>query len=156
MATNYEYDDEDDFTNEGTDVVQQLRKVNRTLEKRLKELEGEYGNLKTQSRQRSVKDVLASKGVRPSIAKYIPEDISDEESINTWLKDNAEDFGINLEADATATQTNAKVDTSTQSRINNVVSTGTPPGIDEDSLAKILAAADPRALDAILGIQTYN
>ena len=34
MATNYEYDDEDDFTEEGGDVVKQLRKVNRTLEKR--------------------------------------------------------------------------------------------------------------------------
>jgi hypothetical protein len=156
MATNYEYDDEDDFNDEGTDAVKQLRKVNRTLEKRLKEIEAEYGNLKSQSRQRSVKDVLTSKGVRPSIAKYIPDDISDEEGISAWLKDNAEDFGINLDSTPAEQASSAKVDTSAQARINNVVSTGTPPGADEDSLAKILAAADPRALDAILGINSYN
>ena len=39
MSQNNEYDDEfDDFGDEGTDVVKQLRKVNRTLEKRAKEL----------------------------------------------------------------------------------------------------------------------
>ena len=37
MSQNNEYDDEfDDFGDEGTDVVKQLRKVNRTLEKRAK------------------------------------------------------------------------------------------------------------------------
>ena len=40
MATNYDDDDiDEDF--EPQDVVKQLRKVNRTLEKRLRELEEE-------------------------------------------------------------------------------------------------------------------
>ena len=153
MATNYEYDDEDDFTNEGTDVVQQLRKVNRTLEKRLKELEQEATTLKTQTRQRTVKDVLSAKGINPKVAAFIPQDIDiTEDAISTWLNEYGDVFGVNTQA-TEAEQT--KADVSTQSRINNVISTGTPPGVDEDSLAKILAAADPKALNAILGISTY-
>ena len=154
MATNYEYDDEDDFNDEGTDVVKQLRKVNRTLEKRLKELEQEATTLKVQTRQRTVKDVLSAKNINPKVAAFIPQDIDvSEEAISAWLNEYGDVFGVQTQAEESTT---GKVDTSTQSRINNVVSTGTPPGVDEDALAKILAAADPRALDAILGIQTYN
>ena len=86
MATNYEYDDEDDDTN--TDVVGQLRKVNRALEKRAKELEQELNGLKTQTRQRTVKDVLQAKGLNPKIAAFIPADIdTSEEAINNWVNE---------------------------------------------------------------------
>ena len=61
MATNYDDDDfDEDF--EPQDVVKQLRRVNKTLEKRLKELEVEASTLKNQTRQRTVKDVLTAKG----------------------------------------------------------------------------------------------
>ena len=73
MATNYYDDEEDDDTT--TDVVGQLRKVNRALEKRAKELEQELSGLKTQTRQRTVKDVLQAKGLNPKIAAFIPQDI---------------------------------------------------------------------------------
>jgi predicted RNase H-like nuclease (RuvC/YqgF family) len=155
MATNYEYDDEDDdMFEESGDVVKQLRKVNRTLEKRLKELETEASSLKNQTRQRTVKDVLSAKGINPKVAAFIPQDIDiTEDAISGWLNEYGDVFGVQTQA-TEAEQT--KADVSTQSRINNVVSTGTPPGVDEDSLAKILAAADPKALNAILGITTYN
>ena len=155
MATNYEYDDEDDdMFEESGDVVKQLRKVNRTLEKRLKELETEANSLKNQTRQRTVKDVLNAKGINPKVAAFIPQDIDvTEDAINGWLNEYGDVFGVQTQATEADQK---KADVSTQSRINNVVSTGTPPGVEEDSLAKILAAADPRALDAILGIQTYN
>jgi hypothetical protein len=155
MATNYEYDDEDDdMFEESGDVVKQLRKVNRTLEKRLKELETEASSLKNQTRQRTVKDVLSAKGINPKVAAFIPQDIDiTEDAISGWLNEYGDVFGVQTQA-TEAEQTRA--DVSTQSRINNVVSTGTPPGVDEDSLAKILAAADPKALNAILGITTYN
>ena len=68
MATNYDDDDFFDEDNEPQDVVKQLRKVNRTLEKRLKELEVESTTLKNQTRQRTVKDVLTAKGINPKIA----------------------------------------------------------------------------------------
>ena len=149
MATNYEYDDEDDFTEEGGDVVKQLRKVNRTLEKRLKELEAAANTLKTQTRQRTVKDVLTAKGVNPKIAAFIPQDIEGEEAISGWLNEYGDVFGVTSQPEE-AKQDSA--DVSAAKRIANTVNSAAAPTIDEDALAKILSAEGPAALNAILGI----
>jgi len=155
MATNYnEYDDEDDdLTTDGGDVVKQLRKVNRTLEKRLKELEVEANGLKNQTRQRTVKDVLSAKGINPKVAAFIPQDIdTTEEAVSAWLAEYGDVFGVQAPADEKAKDpANAA-----QRRIQDVMQTGTPPGVDEDALARILNATSAADLSAILGVQTYN
>lgn len=153
MTTNNEYEDDfDTFDDEGTDVVKQLRKVNRTLEKRAKELEQELTSLKTQSRQRTVKDVLQAKGVNQKIAAFIPADIEpSEEAIVSWLNEYGDVFGVTANADSQqASET--KVDLSAQNRINNLVATGQAPSIDEDAMAKIMNATSPEELNRILGI----
>ena len=146
MATNYEYDDEDDDTT--TDVVGQLRKVNRALEKRAKELEQELSGLKTQTRQRTVKDVLQAKGLNPKIAAFIPQDIEGEEAISGWLNEYGDVFGVTPPEEAKQDS----ADVSAAKRINNTINSATAPTIDEDALAKILNAEGPAALNAILGI----
>lgn len=149
MATNYEYDDEDDdFETESTDVVKQLRKVNRTLEKRLKDLEAEANSLKTQTRQRTVKDVLTAKNVNPKIAAFIPQDIEGEEAIATWLNEYGDVFGLKQEQDAAP----ESPEVTAQKRIASTINSAQAPQIDEDALAKILSAEGPAALNAILGI----
>ena len=150
MATNYEYDDEDDDTT--TDVVSQLRKVNRALEKRAKELEQELSGLKTQTRQRTVKDVLQAKGLNPKIAAFIPQDIDvSEEAINQWVNEYGDVFGIQAPTEEKSVQKNPEV--MAQARINNMVATGTAPDVDEDAFAKIAAAKSREDLDALLGLQ---
>ncbi len=150
MATNYEYDDEDDDTT--TDVVGQLRKVNRALEKRAKELEQELSGLKTQTRQRTVKDVLQAKGLNPKIAAFIPQDIdSSEEAITTWVNEYGDVFGIQTPSEEKPVQKSPEV--LAQARINNMVATGTAPDIDEDAFAKIASAKSREDLDALLGLQ---
>ena len=155
MATNYEYDDEDDdLGNEPQDVVKQLRKVNRTLEKRLKELEIEADTLKVQTRQRTVKDVLSAKGINPKVAAFIPKDIdTTEEAVSAWLAEYGDVFGVQQSTEETQAKETAS---DAQRRIQNVMQSGTPPQVDEDSLAKILNATSAADLSAILGIQTYN
>jgi hypothetical protein len=154
MATNYEYDD-DEFNDEPTDVVKQLRKVNRTLEKRQKELEEELGNFKNQARQRTVKDVLTSKGINPKVSAFIPEDVAtSEDAINEWLNENGELFGVN-QTNASESKALPSVDLSAQARINNIVSSGEAPLVQEDSLAKILNAKNADELNSILGITTF-
>jgi hypothetical protein len=149
MATNYEYDDEDDDTT--TDVVGQLRKVNRALEKRAKELEQELSGLRTQTRQRTVKDVLQAKGLNPKIAAFIPQDIdSSEEAITSWVNEYGDVFGIQTPSEEKPVQTNAEV--AAQARINNLVATGTAPDVDEDAFAKIAGAKTKEDLDALLGL----
>ena len=157
MATNYEYDDEDDFTEESGDVVKQLRKVNRTLEKRLKELESEASTLKTQSRQRIVKDVLTQKGINPKVAAFIPQDLEpSEEALTSWINEYGDVFGVNNNAEANTQEQGKQASTpdlSAQTRINNVVNGGMPSTPDEDAMAKILNATSADELNKILGIQ---
>jgi len=149
MATNYYDDDEDNDTT--TDVVGQLRKVNRTLEKRAKELEQELAGLKTQTRQRTVKDVLQAKGLNPKIAAFIPPDIdSSEEEIVKWVNEYGDVFGIQTPSEEKPAEKSPEV--KAQARINNLVSTGSAPDVDEDAFAKIAGAKTREDLDALLGL----
>jgi hypothetical protein len=149
MATNYYDDDEDNDTT--TDVVGQLRKVNRTLEKRAKELEQELAGLKSQTRQRTVKDVLQAKGLNPKIAAFIPQDIdSSEEEIIKWVNEYGDVFGIQTPSEEKPAEKSPEV--KAQARINNLVSTGSAPDVDEDAFAKIAGAKTREDLDALLGL----
>ena len=149
MATNYYDDEEDDDTT--TDVVGQLRKVNRALEKRSKELEQELSGLKTQTRQRTVKDVLQAKGLNPKIAAFIPPDIdSSEEEIIKWVNEYGDVFGVQTSSEEKSEEKSPEVQA--QARINNLVSTGSAPDVDEDAFAKIAGAKTREDLDALLGL----
>ena len=149
MATNYyDYEEDDDTT---TDVVGQLRKVNRALEKRAKELEQELSGLKTQTRQRTVKDVLQAKGLNPKIAAFIPPDIdSSEEEIIKWVNEYGDVFGVQTSSEEKSEEKSPEVEA--QARINNLVSTGSAPDVDEDAFAKIAGAKTREDLDALLGL----
>ena len=149
MATNYYDDEEDDDTT--TDVVGQLRKVNRALEKRAKELEQELSGLKTQTRQRTVKDVLQAKGLNPKIAAFIPPDIdSSEEEIIKWVNEYGDVFGVQTSSEEKSEEKSPEVQA--QARINNLVSTGSAPDVDENAFAKIAGAKTREDLDALLGL----
>ena len=149
MATNYYDDDEDEDTT--TDVVGQLRKVNRTLEKRAKELEQELAGLKTQTRQRTVKDVLQAKGLNPKIAAFIPQDIEPtDEALGKWVEDFGDVFGIQTPTEEKPAEKSPEI--KAQARINNIVATGTAPDIDEDAFAKIASAKTKEDLDILLGL----
>ena len=152
MPTNYQFDDEDDIDT-STDVVSQLRKVNRALEKRAKELEQELSGLKTQTRQRTVKDVLQAKGLNPKIAVFIPQDVdTSEEAITAWVDEYGDVFGVQP-AQTNEAPTQKGPDLSAQHRMNNVVSTGSMPNLDEDMFAKVAGVKSKEDLDALLG---YN
>jgi len=103
MSNNQEwYDDDEDFgiEDDSTDLVKKLRRAARANEKRAKELEAELQSLRTEQRKSTVKSVLESMGVRPSIAKYIPSDIeASAEAIQEWVFENGEDFGIVVQDD---------------------------------------------------------
>ena len=151
MPTNYQFDDEDDIDT-STDVVSQLRKVNRALEKRAKELEQELSGLKTQTRQRTVKDVLQAKGLNPKIAVFIPQDVdTSEEAIAAWVDEYGDVFGVQP-AQTNEAPVQKGPDLSAQHRMNNVVSTGSMPDIDEDVFAKVAGAKSKEDLDALLGL----
>ena len=157
MATNYDEDDDFDFEDGPQDVVKQLRKVNRTLEKRLKELEQEANQAKAQNRQRTVKDVLTSKGVNPKIAAFIPQDLdATEEAVNNWLNEYGDVFGLKTDGEQDNAPANANPALAAQKRINDVVSSSQAPAFDEDVAARIANAKSAEELSAIMGVNSFN
>ncbi len=100
MSNNYwEEEDEDqdnDANLQGDDLVKRLRKAKRADEKRIKELTEQLEGLSKVQRERVVKEVLEKKGVNIKAQRLILKDLEDisEESVNTWLDDNGDLFGL--------------------------------------------------------------
>ena len=103
MSNNY-WDEEDDDLDtdvsetqmDGSDLLKKLRKAKRNDEKRIKELTEQLETISKSQRERTVKEVLEKKGVNPKAVRLILKDIDDvsEESVNTWLEDNGDLFGL--------------------------------------------------------------
>jgi len=104
MSNNY-WDDEDDdldteqFAGDGSDLLKKLRKAKRADEKRIKELTEQLEGLSKVQRERTVKEVLEKKGVNPKATRLVLKDLDEvtEESVNNWLDDNADLFGLTVQ-----------------------------------------------------------
>jgi hypothetical protein len=102
MSNNYwEEEDEDLDTDNGTqldgsDLLKKLRKAKRNDEKRIKELTEQLEGLTKVRREQIVKEVLEKKGVNAKAARLVLKDLDDvnEDTVNNWLDDNADLFGI--------------------------------------------------------------
>jgi hypothetical protein len=150
--SNYEYeDDEDDVTTTDTsnDLVKQLRKANKQKEKELADLKAQFENVSKAQRERSIKDVLESRGVNSKIAKFIPSDLDPtEESLSKWLDDNGDVFGF------TATESNQSVVDPAQAaaykKMNGITEQGLTPDSSEDLMRKLMSANSKEDLDEII------
>lgn len=147
-----DYDDEFGGDARGSDnnVLRELRKQNRAKEKQIKELTERLTGLAQQARERSVKDVLAAKGLSPKIAKFIPEDMTSEEEVSAWVEENAEIFGAapaSVESDGEATGP----DLSGLTQISQMQSTGQPFDGDADQVAALIRSArTPEELNKVI------
>lgn len=145
----YEDDDNDDFTTESNDLVKQLRKANKQKEKELAELKAQFEGVSKAQRERSIKDVLESRGVNSKIAKFIPSDVdSTEESLSKWLDENGDVFGF------TATDSNQPVvdpaDAAAYKKMNSATDQGLTPDASDDILRKLMSANSKEELDDII------
>jgi hypothetical protein len=104
MSNNYWEDEDEDLDTDtdtqmdGSDLLKKLRKAKRADEKRIKELTEQLEGLSKVQRERTVKEVLEKKGVNAKAARLVLKDLDDvnEESVNNWLEDNADLFGIKI------------------------------------------------------------
>jgi hypothetical protein len=151
--SNFEYeDDEDEVTtssNDGNDLVKQLRKANKQKEKELAELKAQFEGVSKAQRERNIKDVLESRGVNSKIAKFIPSDLDPtEESLSKWLDDNGDVFGYQT------TESNQPVVDPAQAaaynRMNNVTSQAQTPDSSDDILRKLMSANSKEELDEVI------
>jgi hypothetical protein len=108
MSNNYWDEDEDDLDTQeqqplsDNDLVKKLRKAKRADEKRIKELSEQLDGFLKEKRERTVSEVLAKKGVNAKAARLILKDVEDanEESIDSWLRDNGDLIGYNPQTEA--------------------------------------------------------
>ena len=150
--SNFEYeDDEDDITtsDSSNDLVKQLRKANKQKEKELADLKAQFGEISKAQRERSIKDVLESRGVNSKIAKFIPSDVdSTEESLSKWLDENGDVFGFQ------ATESNQSVVDPAQAaaykKMNSVTEQGLTPDASDDIMRKLMNANSKEELDDII------
>jgi len=102
MSNNYWEDEDDDLDTDngtqldGSDLLKKLRKAKRNDEKRIKELTEQLEGLTKVRREQIVKEVLEKKGVNAKAARLVLKDLDDvnEDTVNNWLDDNADLFGI--------------------------------------------------------------
>jgi len=151
--SNFEYeDDEDDITtssNDGNDLVKQLRKANKQKEKELAELKAQFEGVSKAQRERNIKDVLESRGVNSKIAKFIPSDLDPtEESLSKWLDDNGDVFGFQT------TESNQTVVDPAQAaaykRMNDATGQAQTPDSSDDILRKLMSANSKEELDEVI------
>jgi hypothetical protein len=149
--SNFEYEDEDDditTSDNGNDLVKQLRKATKQKDKELAELRAQFGEVSKAQRERSIKDVLESRGVNSKIAKFIPSDLDPtEESLSKWLDDNGDVFGFAPESNQPVVD---PAQAAAYKRMNNATEQGITPDASEDIMRKLLSANSKEELDDII------
>lgn len=147
-------DEYDDDIPAETDLLKQLRKLEKEQSRRIKELEQQLGSYKIAERESTVQFVLESMGVNPKIAKFIPQDIEvNSETVENWVKENADVFGIQLQQEKPAEMPSL----ATLRQIDTITAAGqTPIGVD-DMMLRIDQAQDAQELiNMIYGASSDN
>jgi hypothetical protein len=150
--SNYDYEDDDDFTTEDTsnDLVKQLRKASKQKDKELTELKAQFESLNKSQRERAIKDALASRGVNSKIASFIPQDIDPtEESVSKWLEDYADVFGIET-SQTQATHNVNPADAAAYKRMTNSADSGASPEHNGDIMQRLMNANSKEELDEVI------
>ena len=154
MANQYDDDDFDleDEAQPDPNGPANLRKALRRAEKEKKELAEQLSKIQSDLRERSVKEVLESKGVPSKVAKFIPSDVSTPEQIDSWLSENADVFGFQSSQSA-AKEENPEITANRENaqRISNATNTAVSPAMDQDLLSKLQGAKTIEELNALTG-----
>ena len=145
MANQYEYEDEYEEQDNGP---AELRKALKKAQKEREAIEAELSQLRSDMRSRSVKDVLASKGVSDKLAKLIPGDVNTPEQIDAWLSEYSDVFGIKQEESAQPAVDEETINAN--QRINNVTSTAQNPSGEQTQHQKVMSAKTKDELDQLL------
>ena len=154
MSNNYWDEDEDDLDTDneaqmdGSDLLKKLRKAKRNDEKRIKELTEQLVGLSKTQRERTVKEVLEQKGINPKAQRLILKDLDDvtEESVNNWLVDNGDLFGLS-QPEVNEEQ---EINRAALRQQDIVTQLGMNPDRAEDLLMRINNAASAEELNQII------
>ena len=148
--SNYDYEDDDDFTNDSSDLVKQLRKAAKQKDKELQELRSQFESVSKAQRERAIKDALASRGVNQKIAAFIPQDIDPtEESVSKWLGEYADVFGFEAEAETQKPSVDPAQAKAYQ-KLTNAADSGFTPDRGAEIMSRLMNANSQEELDEII------
>ena len=155
MSNNYWDEDEDDQDTDnetqmdGSDLLKKLRKAKRNDEKRIKELTEQLEGLSKSQRERVVKEVLEKKGVNLKAQRLILKDLDEvsEESVNNWLDDNGDLFGLTKAPEVSEEQ---ELNRAALRQQDVVTQLGTTPDKAQDLMNRVMNAATADELTSII------
>ena len=147
--SDFDWDDDDSGDAQESNAMKELRKAYKAAQRQNKELAEQLSQMQSSLRERSVKDVLASKGLPEKIAKFIPSEATSAEDVEAWLAENGDVFGVQASTEEQPQQVNP--DMAAWQRIAATQSSGQPFTNDPDQLSGLIANADsPEALNKLL------
>ena len=150
MSDYSQWEEEDEFEGD-SNAMKELRKAYKAMQKQNKELAEQLDSFKSNLRDRSVKDVLASKGLPEKVAALIPKDATSSEEVEAWIGEYGDIFGLSQASSEQAAQQPVSPELQAMTRIAETQSTGQPFSGDATQLdALIRAAQTPEELNRVL------
>ena len=148
MAAN-QYEEDDNYEEQDNGPAE-LRKALKKAQKEREAIEAELNKMRSELRARSVKDVLASKGVPDKLAKLIPSDVDTPEQIDSWLTEYSDVFGLQAKQEEPVQPTVDEETVKANQRINQSTSTAQIPSADGNSYQKLMGAKTKEELDQMI------
>lgn len=153
MTEQYEdgYDSEQEVSETPQPSGKGLRAQLESVLAEKQDLEAKYQEAQKVLRDRSIQDTLADMGVNAKVAKFIPADVTDKESISQWVAENADVFNIQVGGNETVAP-KATVDPSavaSAARLNNLSSSAQSPSKIQDIEARMANATSEAELKAL-------
>ena len=148
MAAN-QYEEDDNYEQQDNGPAE-LRKALKKAQKEREAIEAELNKMRSELRARSVKDVLASKGVPDKLAKLIPSDVDTPEQIDSWLTEYSDVFGLQAKQEESVEPTVDEETIVANQRINQSTSTAQIPSADGNAYQKLMGAKTKEELDQMI------
>jgi|TARA_R110002124_G_scaffold138379_1_gene301838 hypothetical protein len=148
--SDFDWDDDDTDTSNDSTGMKELRKALRAEQKRNKEMSSKLDEMLNSSRDRTVKDIITSKGLPDKLSKLIPSDVTSPEDVENWIAEYADLFGAAPSEENQEPAVDA-ADMQALRRISSTQQSGQVFDGDVDQLdARIRAAQSPEELNKVL------
>jgi hypothetical protein len=152
----FEWEDDEDTVDvqAGSNAMKELRKAYKEAQRQNKELAEQLGSMQSSIRDRSIKDVIASKGLPEKVSALIPKDATSSEEVEAWLNEYGEIFGVQTgqpSSEGKQSAAPASPELQALARISSTQSTGQPFSNDPDQLGALISSAStPEELNRLL------
>lgn len=156
--SNEQYWEDDNLENElnrshsyDDNGIANLRKAKRADEKRIKELEEQLAKFSRETNERTVKEILESKGVNAKAARLVLKDLDaiDAESVNNWLLENGDLIGYTPSEEKSVDRENLRA----LQQQDSITQTADTPAYSEDIERLIANASSEEEIISILSGQ---